>query len=71
MSSWYQQQMEAQMQLHVLHAPHGIEGWCKSGGWFWVATIETKKKIIRWKGPFGSREEVLRSWRTANPQAGV
>jgi hypothetical protein len=36
--------MEAQMQLQVLHAPHGIEGWRKSGGWFWMAILETKKK---------------------------
>ena len=57
------------MQLHVLHAPHGIEGWCKSGGWFWI--YAKKKKIMRWKGPFNSREEVLRSCRTANPQVGV
>ena len=49
----------ANAHVHVLHAPRGIEGWCKGGGWFWI--YAKKKKITRWKGPFNSREEVPRN----------
>jgi hypothetical protein len=60
-----------QMQLHIIEARDGLTGWCRSGGWFWFCVLPHKNRTTRWKGPFESRAEVMRSAQCANPQAKI
>ena len=52
------------MQLHVLHAPHGIEGVAQE----WRVVLDGDPSL---EGTVQLANEVLRSCRTANPQAQI
>jgi hypothetical protein len=57
------------MQLHVLYASESLCGFFRQPGFYWVCICPTKKRVLRWRGPFASKAECIASAGNANPCA--
>jgi hypothetical protein len=55
------------MKIHILFATESMCGMCRQPGWHWAAV--TPHRVLRWKGPFTSKAECLRSAANADPCA--
>jgi hypothetical protein len=59
------------MEIHILFVDESFCGWCQERGFYWLAVLPQKKRILRARGPFRSRDDALRSAGNANPSAPV
>ena len=55
------------MQLHILCATESLCGYFQQPGFYWVCICPTKKRVLRWRGPFTSKAECIASAGNANP----
>jgi hypothetical protein len=58
------------MEIHVLHARDGLKNWSRSGGFFWFC-VNRKNQIVKWKGPFVSKSEIMWSLQAVSPSVKI
>jgi hypothetical protein len=59
------------MQIHVLYAREGSQGWCQASGWYWIFYNQKKNKFLRWRGPHLSRRDAMATALAANPNCEI